>query len=45
MEGNFYIRGIISCGQEGYSVTFNPNFNPQYEPECIFTKALKYGKN
>lgn len=44
-EPQYFVRGIINCSQEGFSLAFNPLAIKTLPKESVWQKALRFGDN
>lgn len=44
-EPQYYVRGIINCSQNGFSLAFNPLATKELPQESVWQKALRFGDN
>jgi len=46
VEGpQYFVRGIVNCSQEGFSLAFNPLAIKDSPKESVWQKALRFGDN
>lgn len=44
-EPQYFVRGIVNCSQNGFSLAFNPLATKELPKESIWQKALRFGDN
>lgn len=44
-EPQYFVRGIVTCSQEGFSLAFNPLAIKKLPKESVWQKALQFGDN
>ena len=44
-EPQYFVRGLVNCSQEGFSLVFNPLAIKELPQESIWQKALRFGDN